>query len=46
MPDVKEKVLALGFEPVANTPVEFGAYIDAEIAKWRTVIEAAKIPKI
>ena len=46
MPDVKEKVLALGFEPVANTPAEFGVYINAEIEKWRKVIEAAKIPKI
>jgi tripartite-type tricarboxylate transporter receptor subunit TctC len=46
MPDVKEKVLALGFEPVASTPAEFAAYIDAEIEKWRKVIEAAKIPKI
>ena len=45
-PDVKEKVLSLGFEPVGNTPAEFGAYIKAEIAKWRRVIEGAKIPKI
>ena len=45
-PDVREKVLALGFEPVGNTPAEFGVYINAEIAKWRKVIEDAKIPKI
>ena len=45
-PDVREKVLALGFEPVGNTPAEFGVYINAEIAKWRKVIEGAKIPKI
>src|SRR5437588_4237128 len=33
-PDVKERLQALGFAPVANTPDEFGARIKAEIAKW------------
>jgi tripartite-type tricarboxylate transporter receptor subunit TctC len=46
LPDVNEKVLALGFEPSGITPAEFAAYIKAEIAKWRKVIEEAKIPKI
>jgi tripartite-type tricarboxylate transporter receptor subunit TctC len=45
-PDIREKVLALGFEPSANTPAEFAAYIKAEIAKWKKVIEDAKIGKI
>ena len=45
-PDVKEKVLALGFEPEGNTPAEFDAYIKAEIARWKKVIEDAKIGKI
>jgi tripartite-type tricarboxylate transporter receptor subunit TctC len=46
MPDVRDKVLALGFEPSGITPAEFGTYIKAEIAKWRRVIEGAKIDKI
>jgi tripartite-type tricarboxylate transporter receptor subunit TctC len=46
MPDVRVKVLALGFEPSGITPAAFGAYIKAEIAKWRKVIESAKIDKI
>ena len=46
LPDVKDRVLALGFEPSAITPAEFGAYIKIEIAKWRGVIEKGKIPKI
>src|SRR5882724_4754559 len=46
IPEVKEKVLELGFEPSGITPAEFGAYIKAEIAKWRKVIEDGKIPKI
>jgi len=43
---VKEKVLALGFEPSGITPAEFGAYIKAEIAKWRRVIEQSNMDKI
>ena len=39
-------MLAFGFEPYGNTPAEFGTYIRAEIAKWRKVIEQAKIDKI
>jgi tripartite-type tricarboxylate transporter receptor subunit TctC len=46
LPDVKERILALGFEPSGITSAEFGAYIKAEIAKWRKVIEDGKIPKI
>jgi len=46
LPDVKEKVLTLGFEPSGITSAEFGAYIKAEIAKWRKVIEDGHIPKI
>jgi tripartite-type tricarboxylate transporter receptor subunit TctC len=46
MPDVRDKILALGFEPSGITPTEFDAYIKAEIAKWRRVIEKAGIAKI
>ncbi len=35
-----------GFEPSGITPAEFGAYIKAEIAKWRRVIEQANMDKI
>jgi tripartite-type tricarboxylate transporter receptor subunit TctC len=45
-PDVREKVLALGFEPSGITPSEFDDYIKAEIVKWRKVIANAKIPRI
>jgi tripartite-type tricarboxylate transporter receptor subunit TctC len=45
-PEVREKILALGFEPSGVTPAEFDAYIKAEIAKWRKVIEKAGIAKI
>jgi tripartite-type tricarboxylate transporter receptor subunit TctC len=41
--DVKEKLAALGFAPVANAPDEFGARIKTESAKWGKVIDEAKI---
>jgi len=42
-PDVKERLQALGFAPVANTPDEFGARIKAEITKWSKVVHDAHI---
>ena len=42
-PDVKEKLTALGFAPIANTPSEFGARIAVEIEKWGQVVHSAKL---
>jgi tripartite-type tricarboxylate transporter receptor subunit TctC len=41
--DIRERLAALGFEPVANTPDEFAAQIKTELAKWADVIRAAGI---
>jgi tripartite-type tricarboxylate transporter receptor subunit TctC len=41
--DVKEKLAALGFVPVANAPEEFGARIKSEIEKWGKVVRDAKL---
>jgi tripartite-type tricarboxylate transporter receptor subunit TctC len=43
LPDVKEKLEALGFNPVANTPAEFEARIRTETTKWAKVIREAQI---
>lgn len=43
MPDVRERILALGIDPVASTPEEFGRVIAADIAKWTAVARAANI---
>ena len=44
LPDIREQLVALGFEPVATaTPEEFVARIKAETEKWDKVIRAAKI---
>ena len=42
-PDVKEKLAALGFVPVANTPDEFGKRIKVEIEKWGKIVRDAKL---
>ncbi len=41
--DVKEKLAAQQMEPVGNTPAQFRAVIDAEVARWAPVIKAANI---
>ena len=46
LPDVKEKCAQLGFDPIANKPDEFAAYIKKEVEKWGKVIKDAKIPQI
>ena len=43
LPELQERLVALGFERVANTPDEFAAQIKTEIAKWASVIRAAGI---
>ena len=45
-PDIKARLLELGVVPEGDTPAEFAAYVKADIAKWKRVIETAKIPKI
>ncbi len=43
LPDVQEKLGAVGFQPVVNTPDEFAARIKLELAKWEKVVHDAKI---
>ena len=42
-PEVKERLATLGFQPVANTPEDYAAYIRTEIPKWGKVIKTASI---
>ena len=42
-PSVKDKLLAQGFEIVANTPEEFAKYQAAEFARWKKLIETRHI---
>src|SRR5215475_9488095 len=42
-PEFKERLLALGFEPVASTPEHFSEWLKIEIAKWAKVIRDGSI---
>ncbi|MGH8632746.1 MAG: tripartite tricarboxylate transporter substrate-binding protein, partial [Burkholderiales bacterium] len=39
-PDIRERLLSLGAEPVGGTPEQFGEFIRTEIAKWAKVVKA------
>lgn len=43
LPDVKERLLAQGAEPVGDTPEEFARYIKSEAAKWGKVIKTLNL---
>jgi len=43
LPDVKQRLEDLGFEPVADAPAHFGERIKTEIAKWAKVVHDANI---
>jgi tripartite-type tricarboxylate transporter receptor subunit TctC len=38
LPEVRERLAALGAQPVGSTPEEFGAFFRAEMARWGRVI--------
>ena len=46
MPDMKAKMIPLGFEPVGGTSAEFAAYIKTDVEKWKKVIADAHIKQI
>jgi tripartite-type tricarboxylate transporter receptor subunit TctC len=41
--DVKERLAAMGFQGVGDTPQHFAAFVQAEIAKWAKVVKDANI---
>jgi len=43
LPDIKERLATLGFEPIGSTAAEFAKYIDAESARYSQIIKDAKI---
>jgi tripartite-type tricarboxylate transporter receptor subunit TctC len=46
LPEVKERLAAIGYTPVANTPDEFAAQIKRDVARWAKVIKDAGIKQI
>ena len=43
MPDIRQRLIDLGFDPLGSTPEECAANIRSEIAKWSRVVASAKI---
>lgn len=43
LPDVRERMLAAGVEPVGGTPEQFANFIASEMVKWGKVAKAAGI---
>jgi tripartite-type tricarboxylate transporter receptor subunit TctC len=40
-PEIREKLIQQGADPVGNTPEEFAAYMRAETAKWAKVVKTS-----
>ena len=43
MPDTREKLAGMGFDPVASTPEEFGVWMRRELNRWSKLIRDANI---
>ena len=42
-PEIKERFVQVGIEPVGNTSAEFSQFLRAEVAKWAKVIKDANV---
>ncbi len=42
-PDIRERMTQIGFDVVAGTPEEFGAFMKAEVDRWTKVVNTAGI---
>ena len=43
LPDVKQRLMDAGVEPVGGTPEQFSAFITQEMGKWAKVAKEAGI---
>ena len=44
LPDIRERLIAAGQDPVGSTPQEFQAKVNADVAKFARIIKEARIP--
>jgi tripartite-type tricarboxylate transporter receptor subunit TctC len=44
--EIKPRLLEMGVVPEGDSPESFADYVKTDIAKWKRVIDTAKIPKI
>jgi tripartite-type tricarboxylate transporter receptor subunit TctC len=45
-PEMREKLAAIGLEPMGGTPAEFAAVIRAEAPYWEHIIKEAGVKQI
>ncbi len=43
LPEVRERLITQGIDPLGNSPEQFAAYVRAEIVKWAKVIKATGV---
>jgi tripartite-type tricarboxylate transporter receptor subunit TctC len=43
LPDINQRLIDLGFDPIGGTPEQFAANIRSETEKWARVIKAARV---
>ena len=43
VPEIRDRMLSQGLDPVSNTPGQFAQHIRSEIAKWAQVVKAAGV---
>jgi tripartite-type tricarboxylate transporter receptor subunit TctC len=43
LPDLRERYVSMGLEPLGNSPEEFGVQIRADIARWAKVVRIANV---
>ena len=41
-PEVSERLVSLGLEPVGSTPAQLGAHLKAEMARWAKLATEVK----
>jgi tripartite-type tricarboxylate transporter receptor subunit TctC len=41
--ETRQRIVALGLEPMSNSPEEFAAFMKGEIARWSEAVKAAKV---
>ena len=44
MPEITERILKMGNEPVGSTPEEFASVYKADVAKFARIVKEARIP--
>jgi len=42
-PELRERFANVGAETIANTPAQYGAFVNAELKKWGVVVKAAGV---